>query len=81
MNIRVSVAFSMSLSDETYHRADHRRFTRKHSRPRCDRTVPLKLGTLKTVENAHNTADTKYSVSHVAKIAVMSKDRRDSIRK
>ena len=39
-----------------------------------------KIGTLKTVENAHNTADTKYSVSHVAKIAVMSKDRCDSIR-
>ena len=38
------------------------------------------LGTLKTVNNAHNTADTKYSVSHVAKIAVMFKDRCDSIR-
>ena len=54
---------------------------RKHSRPRWDRPVPLKLGTLTTVENAHNTADTKYSVHPVAKIAVMSKDRRDSIRK
>ena len=30
----------------------------------------LKLGTLTTVEEAHNTADTKYSVSPVAKIAV-----------
>ena len=40
----------------------------------------LKLGTLTKVENAHNTADTKYSVYPVAKIAVMSKDRRDSIR-
>ena len=39
-----------SINDETYHRADHRRFMRKHSRTRCDRTVPLKLGTLKTVE-------------------------------
>ena len=29
-----------------------------------------KLGTLTTVEEAHNTADTKYSVSPVAKIAV-----------
>ena len=38
------------------------------------------LGTLKTVENAHSNADTKYSVSHVAKIAVMSKVRRDSFR-
>ena len=53
---------------------------RKHSRPRLDRTVPLKLGTLKTVENAQNTADTKCSVSHVAKIAVISKGRCDSIR-
>ena len=49
---------------------------RKHSRPRWDRTVPLKLGTLTTVDNAHNTADTKYSVYHVAKITVKSKDRR-----
>ena len=39
----------------------------------------LNLGTLTTIENAHNTADTKYRVYHVAKIAVMSKDRRDSI--
>ena len=66
---------------ESYHRADHRRFTRKHSRPRCDQTVPLKLGTLTTFENAHNTADMMYSVYPVVKIAVMSKDRRDSIRK
>ena len=29
-----------SVNDETYHRADHRRFTRKHSRSRWDRTVP-----------------------------------------
>ena len=28
--------------DEAYHRADHRRFTRKHSRFRWDRTVPVK---------------------------------------
>ena len=48
-----------SVNDETYHRADHRRFTRKNSRPRWDRTVPFELGTLKTVENAHNTADMK----------------------
>ena len=40
----------------------------------------LKSGTLKTVENAHNTADTKYSVYPVVKITVKSKDRRDSIR-
>ena len=40
----------------------------------------LKLGTLTTVEEAHSTADTKYSVYPVAKIAVISKDRRDSIR-
>ena len=40
----------------------------------------LKLGTLTTVEDVHNTADTKYSVSPVAKIAVIPKDRRDSIR-
>ena len=37
----------------------------------------LKLGTPTTIENVHNTADTKYSVYHaVAKIAVMSMDRR-----
>ena len=36
--------------DDAYHRADHRRFIRKHSRPRWDRPVPLKLGTLTTVE-------------------------------
>ena len=29
---------------------------------------------MKTIENAHITADTKYSVSHVGKIAVMSKE-------
>ena len=38
-----------------------------------------KFGTLTTNEDAHNTADTKYSVSHVAKITMISKDRRDSI--
>ena len=38
----------------------------------------LKLGTLTTVENVHNTAD-KYSVSPVVKIAVIPKDRRGSI--
>ena len=38
------------------------------------------FGTLITVENAHNTADTKYSVYPVAKITVKSKDGRDSIR-
>ena len=37
----------------------------------------VKLGTLTIVENAHNTADMKYSVYPVA---VKSKDRRDSIR-
>ena len=41
----------------------------------------LKIGTLTTVENAHNTADTRYSVYPVAKSTVKSKDRRDSIRK
>ena len=56
-----------------------KRTTEQISRPRWDRTVLLKLGTLKTVENAHNTADTKYSVYPVAKITVKSKDRRDSI--
>ena len=40
----------------------------------------LKPGTLKIVEHAHNTADTKYSVYPVAKIEMISKDRRDSIR-
>ena len=38
----------------------------------------LKFGTLTTLEEVHNTADTKYSVSPVAKIAVISKDRRDT---
>ena len=67
------------FNDETYHGADHRRFMRKHSRLRYDRSVLLKLGTVKTVEKTHNTADTKYSVSHVEKFAVKSKHRRDSI--
>ena len=40
----------------------------------------VKFGALTTVENPHNTADTKYSVYPVAKITVKSKDRRDSIR-
>ena len=31
---------------------------RKHSRPRQDRPLPLTFGTLTTIENAHNTADT-----------------------
>ena len=35
-----------------------------------DQSVSLKLGTPKTVENAHNTADTKYSVYPVAQITV-----------
>ena len=43
---------------------------RKHSRRRWDQPVPLKLGTLKTVEGVHNIADTKYGVSPVAKITV-----------
>ena len=42
--------------------------------------IPLKLGTLTKVEDDHNAADTKYSVYHVAKIVVIPKDRRDSIR-
>ena len=54
---------TVSMMRRTYHRADQR-------------PVPLKLGTLTTVENAHNTADTKYSVHPVAKITVVSKDRR-----
>ena len=74
-----SKASANSVKDEAYHREDHRRFMRKPSRPRWDRPLPLKLDTPKTVENAHNTADTKCSVSYVAKIAVMSKDTRDSI--
>ena len=48
--------------DEAYHRTDHQRFTRKHSRPLGIDHFFLKTGTLITVENAHNTADTKYSV-------------------
>ena len=68
------------IDDEAYRRADHRRFMWKHCRPLWDRPVLLKRGTLKTIEDVHNTADTKYSVSPVAKIAVISKDRRDSIR-
>ena len=76
-----SKAFSKQCQgNEAYHREDHRRFMRKHSRSHWDRPLPLKLDTPKTVENAHNTADTKCSVSYVAKIAVMSKDTRDSIR-
>ena len=37
----------------------------------------LKLGTLTTVENAHNTADTKYSVFPVAKIISIYKNKTD----
>ena len=70
MKTSMSIAFSKYNDDETY----HRRFTRKHSRPRCDRTVLLKFGTLTTLENAHNTADMKYSVYPVVKIAARSKD-------
>ena len=55
------------VNDEAYHRADQR-------------PVPLKFGTLTTIEKALNTADTKYSVYPVAKITMMSKDRRDSSR-
>ena len=39
----------------------------------------FKLGTLTTVEDVHNTADTKYGVSPVVKNAVIPKDRRGSI--
>ena len=53
------------VNDEAYHRADQR-------------PVPLKLGTLTTVEDAHNNADDRRHA--VAKITMMSKDRRDSIR-
>ena len=50
---------------------------RKHSRPRWVRPVSfLKPGTLKTVEDVHNNADTKYSVSPVAKIAVRPQKRK-----
>ena len=59
-----------SVNDEAY----HRRFRRKHSRPRSDRTVPVKIGTLTTIENAHNTADMKDSVCPVVKIAARPKD-------
>ena len=69
----------ITTQDLNVNHADHRRFMRKHSLTRCDRTVPWKLGTPKTIEKAHNTVDPNYSVSHVAKIAVKSKDRRDSI--
>ena len=63
-----------SVNHETYHRADHRRFTRKHSRPRWDRTVPLKLGTPTTIEDVHNAADMKNSVYPVVKVAARPKD-------
>ena len=36
----------------------------------------LKLGTLKSVEDVHNTANTKYSVSPVAKIAARLQKRK-----
>ena len=50
---------------------------RKHSRPRWDRTVPLKLGTLTTVENAHNTALTRSTACIPSRrFTVKSKDRR-----
>ena len=65
-----------------------RRITEQITDVSCGNTVAfvgieqflLKIGTLKTVENAHNTADTKYSVYPVVKITLKSKDRRDSIR-
>ena len=46
---------------------------RKHSRPRWNRPVLFKAS-LKTNEDAHNTADTKYSVSPVEKIAERKKN-------
>ena len=50
---------------------------RKPNHPRWDDQFLLKLGTLTTVEDAHNIADTNYSVSPVAKIAVRPKDGKD----
>ena len=77
LNIK-SLPSANSVNDEGYHRADHRRFTRKHSRLRSDRTFSLKLGTLTTIENAHNTAGMKCSVCPVVNIAARPKDGKDS---
>ena len=54
--------------------------SRGNTVPSWDRTVPFKIGTLITVDNAHSTGDTKYSVFLVAKIAVIAQHRRNSIR-
>ena len=63
-----------------------RRITEQITDVSCGNTAALvgidqflsKLGTLTTVEDAHNTADTKFRVSPVAKIAVRPKDGKDT---
>ena len=63
-----------------------RRTTEQITDVSCGNTAALvgidqflsKLGTLTNVEDAHNIADTKYSVSPVAKIAVRPKDGKDT---
>ena len=62
-----------------------RRATKQITDVSCGNTValagigqfPLKSGTPTTVEDAHNNAVMKYSVSPVVKIAVRPKDRKD----
>ena len=61
------------LQKEAYQRADHRRFTRKHSRLRWDRSVLVR-------KDWHSENSRRCSQHVVAKIAVIPKDRRDSIR-
>ena len=59
-----------------------RRTTKQITDVSCENTAALvaidefllKLGTLTTVEDAHNIADTKYSVSPVTKMTVEPKD-------
>ena len=68
-----SIAFSSVDDDEAYQRADHRRFTRKHSRFRWDRSVLVR-------KDWHSENSRRCSQHVVAKIAVIPKDRRDSIR-
>ena len=40
-NLKVKSFQRNSVDEEAYHRADHRSFMRKHSRPRSDRPVPF----------------------------------------
>ena len=70
----ISIAFRHSVNDEAY-------TTEQITDVSCGNTAALVETWHSDYSwNAHNTADTKYSVYHVAKVAVTSKDRRNNIR-